>query len=146
MGRLIPIFLTLCAIACPVTAYAADDHRVSFLEREVRDLRNQVLALTRRVDEATTRPIRPGTRPAPAAVNPSRDSDKWVDAKKWAALRPGMSELEVISALGKPTSMRDEDGARVMFYALEIGASGFLGGSVWFRDRVVSEVRAPSLQ
>ena len=57
-----------------------------------------------------------------------------------------MSELEVIGALGPPTSMRTQGNERVLLYAIEIGSSGFLGGSVTLRDRVVSEVRQPVLQ
>jgi hypothetical protein len=57
-----------------------------------------------------------------------------------------MSELEVITLLGPPTSLREQDGDRVLLYALEIGASGFLGGSVKLRDRAVTEVREPVLQ
>ena len=45
-----------------------------------------------------------------------------------------MSELEVIGLLGPPTSMREEGDARVLLYALEIGASGFLGGSITLRE------------
>ena len=54
--------------------------------------------------------------------------------------------MEVIGSLGPPTSMRDVDGARVLFYALEIGSSGFLGGSVKLRDRAVVEIQVPVLQ
>jgi len=42
--------------------------------------------------------------------------------------------------------MREVEGARVLFYAMELGASGFLGGSVKFRDRAVIEVQQPVLQ
>ena len=57
-----------------------------------------------------------------------------------------MSELEVIGVLGPPTSMRQEGDARVLLYAMEIGSSGFLGGSVEFRDRKVSETFKPALK
>ena len=57
-----------------------------------------------------------------------------------------MSELDVISTLGPPTTIREESGSRVLRYAMEIGSSGFLGGSVTLRDRVVVEVRKPALQ
>jgi len=57
-----------------------------------------------------------------------------------------MGELEVINILGPPTSMRQEGEARVLLYALEIGASGFLGGSVELRDRKVSAVLKPALK
>jgi hypothetical protein len=42
--------------------------------------------------------------------------------------------------------MREEEGARVLLYAMEVGASGFLGGSVTLRERAVVEVRQPVLQ
>ena len=144
MARL-SLFL-ICSL--PLLANAADEGRVSFLEQEVRNLQRQVMTLTRRVDELGAR--------APSAAErlelprsrtePDASDGRWLDAGKWRQLRPGLSELEVVSLLGPPTSMRNEDGARVLFYALEIGTSGFLGGSVKFRERVVSEIRAPVLQ
>ena len=57
-----------------------------------------------------------------------------------------MSELDVISSLGPPTTMREEGGARVLLYAMEIGASGFLRGSVKLRERAVVEILQPTLQ
>ena len=57
-----------------------------------------------------------------------------------------MNELEVIGLLGPPSSMRTECEARVLLYALEIGSSGFLVGSVVLHDRAVAEVRPPTLQ
>ena len=126
---------------------SADDFRVNYLEQEVRELKRQVLSLTQRLDQVTTRPPRePSTvsrnmvseRPAPETT--------WVDAKKWKSLRRGMSELEVIELLGRPSTTRNEGGARVVLYAMEIGDSGFLGGSVRFRDGIVDEIRQPTLQ
>ena len=76
----------------------------------------------------------------------SEDLPRWVDAALWRNLRPGMSELAVISSLGPPNSMREEGWVRVLLYAMEIGASGFLGGSVKLRERAVVEVVAPALQ
>ncbi len=73
-------------------------------------------------------------------------SDQWIDAARWRQVRPGMNELEVIGLLGPPSSMRTEGEARVLLYALEIGSSGFLGGSVVLHDRAVAEVRPPTLQ
>ena len=57
-----------------------------------------------------------------------------------------MTELEVISSLGPPNTIRDEDDSRVLFYAMEIGSSRFLGGSVKLRQRTVIEVLPPTLQ
>ncbi len=131
----------------PLTASAADEQRISFLEQEVRNLQRQVVALSRQVDEMRSRPERPTAQaPAVAAAVPSEGPDQWMDAARWRQVRPGMNELEVIGLLGAPTSMRTDGDARVLLYALEIGSSGFLGGSVTLRDRTVAEVRSPTLQ
>jgi hypothetical protein len=138
----------LCALLIlPMAASAADDPRISFLEQEVRNVQRQLAVLSRQVDGLATQPNRPASQLVePRAAAPVAASSQWLSAAKWRELRPGMSELEVISALGAPTSMREESGARVLLYALEIGTSGFLGGSVKLRDRTVVEVRPPTLQ
>lgn len=147
-----PAFARLLFLCLPVlflsrAAPAADEGRFSYLEQEVRNLQRQVMTLTRRLDEATLRPERlPRGVSAPVADVAATPSTTWIDAGKWKRLRTGMSELEVVSLLGPPTSMRDVEGSRVLFYALEIGSSGFLGGSVRFRDRAVAEIQVPQLQ
>lgn len=141
------VLLLSMMLSVPLLANAADDVRVRSLEHEVRNLQRQVLALSRRIDELS-RPVGIATQPGiPAAASrASGGSDEWVSAAKWQRIRPGMSELEVIELLGRPTSMREENGARVLFYAMEIGSSGFLSGSVVLREREVAEVRKPELQ
>ena len=138
--------LLLALLILPLTASAADDSRFSFLEQEVRNLQRQVQILTRQVDELRTRSDRPGPRSSalPGAA-PVGSTPRWVDASAWRRLRPGISELEVISSLGPPTSMREEGGARVLLYAMEIGDSGFLRGSVKLRERAVVEILEPTL-
>lgn len=138
--------ILMALLLFPVVSPAADEGRVRYLEQEVRNLQRQVSALSRRVDELT-RPVGPVARHLPAAPGrAAAQSDQWLDAGKWQRLRPGTGELEVIGLLGPPTSMRETADGRVLFYALEIGSSGFLGGSVTLRDRVVAEVQAPVLQ
>ena len=143
MTRKLPMLL-LCM---PMFASAADEGRLSFLEQEVRNLQRQVLALSRQVDELRTRP----DRPAAPAIDLQQGTSAgtlpdWVDARKWKQVRPGMSEIEVIATLGAPTSMREEDGVRVLLYALEIGPSGFLGGSVTVKEHRVVQVLQPTLR
>ena len=139
---LLAALLLLASLAAP----AADDLKVMQLEQDVRDLQRQVSGLTRQVEELQRRPI-PGARTERAfAPSSTVSAGVWVDAAKWNRLRAGMSELEVINTLGPPTTIREESGARVLRYAMEIGSSAFLGGSVTLRDRVVVEVRKPALQ
>jgi len=143
MSRMIFVLMTLVCLP----ASAADDPRLSFLEQEVRNLNRQVQSLSRQMDALRTPPRRIAPESgAPRAAGPVDELPRWVDAAKWRQLRSGMSEIEVISALGPPTSMREAGGARVLLYALEIGESGFLGGSVTLRDRAVVEVHQPRLQ
>ena len=137
-------YLTGLLMLAPFVA-AADDLRINQMEQDIRDLKRNVQALTRQIEELRRLPATPGVRREPSmAAGPT--STAWVDLGKWNRLRPGMSELEVITALGPPTTMRDADGAKVLRYALEIGTGGFLSGSVTLRDRVVVEVRKPELQ
>jgi len=137
----------LALLLLPMAAVAADDTRISFLEQEVRNLQRQVQALSTQLNELQRRPDRPASvPPATNRTAAAASSDTWIDAGKWKRVRRGMSELEVMDLLGPPTSMRDEQGARVLLYALEVGSSGFLGGSVRIRDHVVDEVKTPTLQ
>ena len=139
----------LLLIVCfgPLAASAADDPRVAILEQEVRNLQRQVQGLSRRIDEISTRPDRPTSRPSTAVTAASAAAaPQWVDATRWRELRRGMSEIEVIGSLGPPTSMREESGAHVLLYALEIGGGAFLGGSVILRNGAVADVRQPTLQ
>jgi hypothetical protein len=133
-------------LACTPVLAAADDLKVAQLEQDVRDLKRQVLALSRQLDEIRNRPGSPPPRVAQTPHAAPANHDAWVDAAKWQRLRVGMSELEVLGLLGPPTSMRDENGARLLLYAMEIGASGYLSGSVSLRERIVSGIQKPELK
>ncbi len=139
------MFLTALLLLAPFAA-TADAMKISQLEADVRDLKRQVQSLSRQVTDLSTRPPRPtgGGSPAPSPATATMAT--WVDAARWDRVRAGMSELEVISTLGPPTTIREESGAKVLRYAMEISATGFLAGSVTLRDRVVAEVRKPELQ
>lgn len=145
MRTLIPLLL----LAASLPAFGTDDFKVIKLEQDVRNLERQVQELQRQLADVQQRenriPAPRGESPAPASVAPST---KWLDASAWKQVRPGMKELDVISLLGPPTSMRGAEGSgsRTLMYAMEIGSSGFLGGSVVLRDRAVVEVSAPVLR
>jgi hypothetical protein len=133
------------------SALAADDatYRLMKLEQEVRNLDRQVQTLTRQLDELKQQTARAGDRSSTAprsSTTPAASSGDWLQAARWDRVRPGMGELEVIGILGPPTSMRQEGETRVLLYAMEIGSTGFLGGSVELRDRKVSEVQRPVLR
>lgn len=146
--------LALALAALPGAASAqAEALQLRQLEQDVRDLRRSVELQQRRLDEierATGRTGRPAAgapaaRTAPAA---SGREAPWLQAANWERVLPGLGELEVVSLLGPPTSMRAAaDGrTRTLFYALEIGSSGFLGGHVVLEDRRVTAVELPRLR
>jgi hypothetical protein len=141
------VLLAAWMLFCTSAAPAADDFKVIKLEQDVRNLERQVQSLSRQLDELRTHASRSGERIAPPAASATPvDGGAWLDAAKWRRLKPGMSELEVIAALGPPASMREENGMRTLLYAMEIGSSGFLSGSVSLRDRVVVVVQTPVLK
>lgn len=135
-------------LSASFAAIAADDYKVTQLEQDVRDLQRQVRALTQQIEAQRQQPVPTGSTgmPKPAPTTPESSVPAWVDAAKWQRLAPGMGELDVVGALGPPTSMRNEGNQRVLLYALEIGSSGFLGGSVTLRDRVVVAIQKPVLR
>ena len=143
MRRLI---LAALLVLAPLAPVSADDLRISQMEQDIRDLKRQVQTLTRQIEELRRLPASPGVGRGTSPSSTTTASTAWVDQSKWNHLHPGMSELEVLSTLGPPTTMRDENGARVLRYALEISSGGFLSGSVTLRDRVIVEVRKPALQ
>lgn len=129
---------------------AADDFKVIKLEQDVRNLERQVRELQRQLADVQQRSRgTPEPRPdATSAVPSASSTGQWLDAANWKRVRPGMGELEVISLLGPPTSLRGsaDSPSRTLMYAMEIGSSGFLSGSVQLKDRVVVEVSAPVLR
>jgi hypothetical protein len=126
---------------------AADDQRIIRLEQDVRKLERIVQDQARQIEA-----LRRAGRDIPPAL--SRDvpdvsdaSLQWLSATRWDRVRRGMSELEVIEVLGPPTQMRPgEDGARILLYAMEIGASGFLAGNVTVKDGKVTDLERPTLK
>jgi hypothetical protein len=129
---------------------AADDFKVIKLEQDVRNLERQVRELQRQLADVQQR-SRGTLEPRPDVTSdpPSASSTgQWLDAANWKRVRPGMEELEVISLLGPPTSLRGaaDSPSRTLMYAMEIGSSGFLSGSVQLKDRVVVEVQTPVLR
>lgn len=140
-------FLTLImGLLSAGPAFGDDYNRIIRLEQDVRTLERQVSTLQREISE-----LRRNRGSGPSAVTGRQDegappSDAWVDATKWERLKLGASELDVIELLGPPTSMRVQDEMRILLYAMEIGSSGFLSGSVTLKEREVIAIELPVLK
>ncbi len=142
---------SLCAVlmlGLLPAAPAADDYKISQLEQAVRTLQRQVQEQSRQIDSLRRQLDQPAVLPPahPAPVPGATPGGVWLDISRWRQLRNGLSEMEVIAALGPPTSMRTQQGERVLLYAMEIGTAGFLSGSVTLRDRLVVAVQIPMLR
>ncbi|MEO8315474.1 MAG: hypothetical protein ABI645_11840 [Pseudomonadota bacterium] len=149
-----PVILFVALLFASIESFAADDFKLSQVELDVRnlqqDLRNlqqELRSQAQKLDElrrqlmpAAGAPVR---QPAPSGLK--TNPDIWLDVVKWQRLQLGMHEMEVIGLLGPPTSMRAADQERVLLYAIEIGSSGFLSGSVSLRDHVVLRIERPVL-
>ena len=144
-GICVGLLLAFC-----LPCVAADDFKLIKLEQQVLDLERQVEDLSRQVAQlqqrgvgATAQRAAPAERPVAPAGSPL-----WLSAASWRRVRTGMSEFEVIDILGPPSALRgapDSD-SRTLMYAMEIGSSGFLSGSVQLKDRRVVEIQIPVLQ
>jgi hypothetical protein len=138
--------LTLCLLASG-SAFGDDYNRIIRLEQDVRTLERQVSTLQREMAELRhSRGSAPMGTLGMSAESAAPPADAWVDAKKWERLRIGAREMDVIELLGPPTSMRVQDESRILLYAMEIGSSGFLSGSVTLKDREVVAIELPVLK
>jgi hypothetical protein len=149
--RRIAVALLMCA---GLQARAADDFEVDRLEQQVLELERRVDTLSRelaslqqRVGAQASRVTQPMAEASPSAAV-AAESPKWFDIASWNRLRVGMGELEVIAALGPPTTVRGSPVAEAatLLYALELGPGAFLSGSVRLEKRVVVEINLPILR
>jgi hypothetical protein len=143
------------AIASDISVVRADDLKISQLEQDIRELKQQIFQLTRRIDQLESEQRNSNAinlnpeRPVPRAKEAVGDSQRaWLNIANWDRVRIGMSELDVLQLLGPPTTLRkSKDGAsQTLLYALEIGTGNFLSGSVELDKQKVTAVTKPSLK
>lgn len=140
----------LALIAAPAASQIpVDNLRVSQLEGEIRRLHQQLQAQARRIErlEQEAR-LSPPTSPSTAGIRPPDTSPGWLSIANWDRVMPGMTALEVIAILGRPTSTRNDDDSRlsVLFYAMELGPDKYLSGTIRLDDSGVVEVNRPALK
>ena len=139
--------LVLCLGA---QARAADDFKVLRLEQQVLELERRVAELSRELASLQQRAGMPARESPlqPAPENETDETSKWLSVANWKRVHPGMTELEVIDALGPPTTVRGSPVAEAatLLYALELGPGAFLSGSVRLEQRAVVEVNPPVLR
>jgi hypothetical protein len=141
---------TLALIAAPAAPQIpVDNLRVSQLEAEIRRLQQQVQAQAHRIErlELEARLSSP-TSPSTPGIRPPDSSPVWLTTANWDRVMPGMTALEVIAILGRPTSTRNHDDGSLstLFYAMELGPDKYLSGKIRLDDSGVVEINSPALK
>ncbi len=134
----------------PITG-RADEMRERQLELDVEQLRRDLQAQARRIDQlerssmrSTERSISGSSQNAPLAppkVPP------WLVSANWERIHPGMGTAEVTKILGPATAERAGEGQTTyLLYALEIQEGVFLAGRVELQSGKVNAVQKPALR
>jgi hypothetical protein len=150
MRQAFVVSLVALLTGAPVGAYA-DDVNERQLELEIQELRRQLQAQSRRLDQlerSSSRSIGRAVSPWAETIPPAPpEASPWLVAANWDRIRVGMSAAEVTRILGAPSSERAGDGgAHVLLYALEIQEGVFLAGRVEMQDDNVTAVQKPALR
>jgi len=129
----------------------ADDVRERQLELDVEQLRRELQAQARRIDQLERGSMRSTERSVAASAQnaplPPPKVAPWLITANWDRVRPGMSTDEVTRVLGPATSERAGDASStLLLYALEIQEGVFLAGRVEFQAGKVSAVQKPALR
>ena len=77
------------------------------------------------------------------AVSVSAAEGNWKNPSSWDKVRDGMSESQVISILGEPTTTKDLGSMRTLFYRGKVEDSGFVSGNVKLDEDRVWDINKP---
>ena len=83
--------------------------------------------------------------PEPKANTRAESPPEWQTPSNWDRIKDGMSEKQVITILGRPTSTKSigVGGYRTLFYRGEVTGSGFVSGNMQLKDDRVWQVNKP---
>ncbi len=148
-GAALTIALAVPTATTALAQMPVDDLRVRQLETELQRLQRELDAQSRRLQmlEQAARIVPPLVPSAPMS-SAENSSPAWLVATIWDRIKPGMKAADVIAILGRPTSARytDDGRIRVLFYAMEIGATALLAGNIRVDDTGVVEINRPVLK
>jgi hypothetical protein len=132
----------------PLLAAPIDEFRLSDIEQNIRNLETTVREQARQIAELQRQPGNKLLPPASSNIGSNNNEARWLSISNWNRVKPGMSELQVIELLGAPSQQRvsDDKRTRTLLYAMEIGRSGFLTGSVALNDGKAIRIEIPSLK
>ena len=135
--------------AAPVHAQQ-DPAAVERLEQDVQLLKSTVIEQGRRIEALERQLLEKPSASASGAAStstarpPASGGPPWHDQNAWGRVRNGMSEAQVVSILGRPTSVEPIGGGfKTLFYRGEVSGSGSVSGNVKFNDDRVYMVNSP---
>lgn len=141
------VIAVLVATTTPVFAQESEQGRQ--LRKEVDVLKGIVLEQNRRI-EALERELGGGTSVISPTITNETPTKKissvrpsWHDGNSWGGVKKGMSEAQVISILGPPTSVETVGGFKTLFYRGEVSGSGSVSGNTKLQDDRVWQVNTP---
>lgn len=126
------------------TATSADDSaQIHEMERQISLLKDIVAEQGARIRKLE---LLQGTTPTQSrsseAGSISATRPPWHDPKAWSRLKTGMSEAQIVSILGRPTSVE-----RISFHRLiyrgEVAGSGYVTGSVSLHNEQLFTISEP---
>ena len=141
----------VCVLALGLGAGVnADEVHERQLDQQLQELRRQVDAQARRIEQLERGQMRssgPPTQVWPEKASSPAEASPWLVASNWERIRPGMSAEQVTAILGAPNSERPgEAGTTALLYALEMQEGVFLAGRVELRGGKVTAVQKPQLR
>ena len=111
--------------------------RIAQLEMTVLLLRGEIARLR------PAAPPPPPQAPAPSSSAPRSFSPApWTEPLNWGRIKAGMSEAQVVSILGPPTSVESVYG-RKLFYKGSVAGSVPVTGYIWLVDDRVTSIEKP---
>lgn len=139
-------FLAIAVFVITAAASAQQPDRVRQLEQEVNLLKRTASEQAMRIErlERELRGAASATDSSGAAPSQPRIavSTPWHDRKSWGSVKNGMSEAQVMTILGPPTTT-EARGFKTLFYRGEVPGSGSVSGNIKLHEDRVLQVNTP---
>ena len=133
----------LLFLMCGTAAAQTRDPRVDELTKETAQLKQRITDQEARIAELekAVKFLQAAAAPVPTPI-PS-PTPPWHRPANWNLIKTGMSEAEVVSVLGPPTSVDSSIDQRILLYAPDSKSTSTLKGSVTLIDDRVSAMTPP---
>lgn len=141
-------FLAIAVLVTAAAASAQQPDRVRQLEQEVNLLKRIVSEQAKRIErlERDVRGTSSGIDASGSAASRPQiatSSAPWHDRASWGSVKNGMSEAQVVSLLGRPTSVETIGSFKTLFYRGAVPSSGSVSGNIKLQDDRVWKVNIP---